>query len=102
MEESGAKSLDGSSIKPVSSLRSHFEQMANNAPGSHNATREVSPTPVSHRISMGEFPRQSINRMEGENALGEGLRPTRGRDSTAASPALQPPRSEENQSPSPT
>lgn len=40
--------------------------------------------------------------MEGENALGEGLRPTRGRDSTAASPALQPPRSEENQSPSPT
>ncbi|RFU31500.1 hypothetical protein B7463_g4804, partial [Scytalidium lignicola] len=103
MEESGGQSLDGSSIKPVSSLRSHFEQMANSEPNGHSSTREVSPKPVSHRTSIGEFPKHGMSRLEGENALAEGLRIARGRDLNAASPsALRPLRSEGNPSPSPT
>ncbi|RAL61582.1 hypothetical protein DID88_009620 [Monilinia fructigena] len=83
MEETEKESLDGSSI-PVSSLRSHFEQMANAQPASNTATRGVSPK--GHRIRQSRF------------------KQTRGRDAEAADVTLRPPRADGGRqlSPSPT
>ncbi|KAA8573609.1 hypothetical protein EYC84_005192 [Monilinia fructicola] len=83
MEETEKESLDGSSIKPVSSLRSHFEQMANAQPANNTATRGVSP----------KAPHSS-----------ESVQASRGRDAEAADVTLRPPRANGGRqlSPSPT
>lgn len=69
MAESNQVSLDGSSIKPVSSLRSHFEQMSNVRPSTGaSAPRSSSPKPAtnltkgkatsSHSLDPGRFENQ--------------------------------------------
>ncbi|TQS34964.1 hypothetical protein Golomagni_04632 [Golovinomyces magnicellulatus] len=69
MAESRQVSLDGSSIKPVSSLRSHFEQMSNVKPSiGAPVPRSTSPKPIisltkgkatsSHTLDPGRFENQ--------------------------------------------
>ncbi|KAL1645791.1 hypothetical protein SLS58_003675 [Diplodia intermedia] len=57
------ESTDGSSIKPVSSLRSHFENMLNRQSSSADAPRPVNP-----RQSLGNIfdgPEESRTRADG-------------------------------------
>ncbi|RDW95133.1 hypothetical protein BP5796_00896 [Coleophoma crateriformis] len=90
MEDAEQESLDGSSIKPVSSLRSHFEQMAMSKPSNNGAgPRTVSPGPGP--------------RAENGIPAAEGLVHARGRErETTNNTDLVPPRISSNASRSPS
>ncbi|TGO31940.1 hypothetical protein BHYA_0378g00040 [Botrytis hyacinthi] len=107
MEEPEKESLDGSSIKPVSSLRSHFEQMANAQPANNTATRGVSPKGLRNTVSPGDTARVAPtipNRPESVTHLAESVQSARGRDAEATDVTLRPPRANGGRklSPSPT
>ncbi|KAF7899089.1 uncharacterized protein EAF01_008302 [Botrytis porri] len=107
MEEPEKESLDGSSIKPVSSLRSHFEQMANAQPANNTATRGVSPKGLRNTAGLGDTARVAPtipNRPESVTHLAESVQSARGRDAEAADVTLRPPRANGGRklSPSPT
>ncbi|KAF8860353.1 putative PI phosphatase group protein-like protein [Acephala macrosclerotiorum] len=104
MEESGEESLDGSSIKPVSSLRSHFEQMANAKPNNTFGTKALSPQPTGGSVSNGtrDVFRSTPEKQE-DVPFGDVLRAARGREKDAGDASLRPPRTTSaNMSPSPT
>ncbi|KAE8440965.1 hypothetical protein EG329_006154 [Mollisiaceae sp. DMI_Dod_QoI] len=104
MEESGEESLDGSSIKPVSSLRSHFEQMAIAKPNNTFAPKALTPQPTGGSVSNGikDVFRSAPERQE-EVPFGDALRAARGRDRDGGDAGLRPPRTTSaNMSPSPT
>lgn len=104
MEESVEESLDGSSIKPVSSLRSQFEQMSKTNSNPTSTPRAVSPKPQSPLVRAGDsvksFPGiQDSTKIFGENQY------TRGRkEAPVDTGGLHPRRisSNTNVSPSPT
>ncbi|CZS99514.1 related to phosphatidylinositol phosphate phosphatase [Rhynchosporium graminicola] len=108
MEEQAAESLDGSSIKPVSSLRSHFEQMASlkPRPPPPPGPKPITPQPTGNGISKG--PRNiarpiSVQPEAEEVGFGDALRAARGREQDIVEPGLRPPRTiPANMSPSPT
>ncbi|KAN0099436.1 putative PI phosphatase group protein-like protein [Hyaloscypha variabilis] len=103
MEEPPEESLDGSSIKPVSSLRSHFEQMAASKPPALGL-RALSPQPTggSASGSSRDPTRPGSARLEGV-AFGEGPRIGRSRENEGTDSGLRPPRRDpSNISPSPT
>ncbi|KAF7868313.1 hypothetical protein EAF04_004845 [Stromatinia cepivora] len=107
MEEPEKESLDGSSIKPVSSLRSHFEQMANAQPTNNTATRGVSPKGLRNIANSGDTARAAPtipNRPETVSHLAETVQAARGRDAEASDVTLRPPRANGGRklSPSPT
>jgi hypothetical protein len=87
----------------VSSLRSHFEQMANSKPKNITVPRAVSPKPISNTIGTGS--ENHSNRLEAVGSVGEGPRVARGRErETANVGGLRPPRTNDptSLSPSPT
>ncbi|KAF4633772.1 hypothetical protein G7Y89_g4345 [Cudoniella acicularis] len=129
MEEPTEEGPDGSSIKPVSSLRSHFEQMANSKPTNNSAPRAVSPKPNNNLgvgtvevvrnltgrqesmktsgtlgVGAGEIVRNLTGRQESTRPSFEGEQGARGRDRELADTGLRPFRigSSANLSPSPT
>ncbi|KAL2059863.1 hypothetical protein VTL71DRAFT_10018 [Oculimacula yallundae] len=108
MDEPAAESLDGSSIKPVSSLRSHFEQMASlkPKPPPPPGSKPISPQPTGNGFSNGsrEISRPASVQPEAEEVgFGDALRAARGREKEAAEPGLRAPRTiSANMSPSPT
>lgn len=104
MEGHEEESLDGSSIKPVSSLRSHFEQMANSKPNL-TAPRAISPKPTYNTPGTGDPKKLVTAREDSLLSAGEGLGATRGREREAVdNSGLRPPRQNDstNISPSPT
>ena len=91
------------SQKPVSSLRSHFEQMATSKPPTLGL-RSLSPQPTGGSVSGSsrDPARPGSARLEGV-AFGEGPRTGRLRENEAAENGLRPPRRDpSNLSPSPT
>jgi hypothetical protein len=101
MEEPTEESLDGSSIvsyaaydvsyssilltgswqKPVSSLRSHFEQMANSKPNNNNTPRAVSPKPQSHpSLGTGDPAKSMPTKQDTTKNFGENQQTPRGRE----------------------
>ncbi|KAG9228789.1 putative PI phosphatase group protein-like protein [Amylocarpus encephaloides] len=105
MEETQEESLDGSSIKPVSSLRSHFEQMAN-AKAANNGTTARAPSPrpnQSANVAIGEVARNHTGKQECSKLLGDTQSSLRGREREMADTGLKPFRiGSTNMSPSPT
>ncbi|KAH6692107.1 putative PI phosphatase group protein-like protein [Leptodontidium sp. MPI-SDFR-AT-0119] len=106
MEEPAAESLDGSSIKPVSSLRSHFEQMASLKPKPPPplGPKPISPQPTGNGVSNGsrDIVRPASVQPE-EVGFGDALRAARGREKEAVDTGLRPPRTvSANMSPSPS
>ncbi|CAD6443352.1 357d7e47-23fa-46b4-997c-d78e43c8742c [Sclerotinia trifoliorum] len=107
MEELEQESLDGSSIKPVSSLLCHFEQMANAQPTNNTATRGVSPKGFRNIANSGDAARAAPaipNRPETISHLADSVQAARGRDAEASDVTLRPPRANGGRklSPSPT
>ncbi|KAG0646608.1 putative inositol polyphosphate 5-phosphatase [Hyphodiscus hymeniophilus] len=97
MDDPGEENLDDTSIKPVSSLRSHFEQMANLKPKTSTAAppRPISPKPT---INAANGDNVGVNSSQGEgvNAMGEGSA-ARGRERGAVdNGGLRPPRANES------
>ncbi|KAK6581780.1 hypothetical protein PZA11_005477 [Diplocarpon coronariae] len=95
MEEPAAESLDGSSIKPVSSLRSHFEQMASSkrkAPPPMGP-KPISPQPTGGSVSYGETDifRPGSTKQE-DSTLGGEAWVARGREKDAMDNGLRIPR----------
>ncbi|KAH8591489.1 putative PI phosphatase group protein-like protein [Bisporella sp. PMI_857] len=104
MEEPEKESLDGSSIKPVSSLRMQFEQMANSKSAAPTP-RAVSPKPASTNVINGNHANSPApnNGVKLTAEIGAGS--ARGRERDIREQAgLQPPRRNDsaNLSPSPT
>jgi hypothetical protein len=98
--------LTENSQKPVSSLRSHFEQMANSKPKNNNTPRAISPTPQSHlAIGTGESVKSFPGKQESTKGFGDSQQITRGREREPVDVGgLNPPQtsSHANLSPSPT
>ncbi|KAJ5050942.1 uncharacterized protein L3040_002809 [Drepanopeziza brunnea f. sp. 'multigermtubi'] len=96
--EEAAKSLDGSSIKPVSSLRSHFEQMAKSKPkpppppvGPKPISPQLTGNGVSHGARDISRPGSTVQHEEVGYA-DDALRVSRGRKMDKAGNELRPPR----------
>ncbi|CAG8975048.1 hypothetical protein HYALB_00011827 [Hymenoscyphus albidus] len=108
MDETPPESLDGSSIKPVSSLRSHFEQMANaktaNANSNSNSTSPTGAPKLNNPSNgTGEIVRQLTGRQDGLKATADVQPSSRGREREFEDATLKPFRvSSANPSPSPT
>lgn len=100
---SGYSLLTSCQQKPVSSLRSHFEQMANSKPSSP-APRPLSPNPANRLAGAGDPTKTFAAREEMVTAVADGLRAARGRDRDATDRTLlQPQRNDSaDLSPSPT
>ncbi|PQE22826.1 Endonuclease exonuclease phosphatase protein [Rutstroemia sp. NJR-2017a BBW] len=102
MEEPEKESLDGSSIKPVSSLRSHFEQMANAKSSNNTAPRGVSPKGSRNDVVVGDTVRPSNTRSEIIQPSAEIFQASRGREAGATNVSLQAPRANGGGHPSPS
>lgn len=102
MEEPADGSLDGSSIKPVSSLRSHFEQMASSKPSNLSGAKALSPQPTGGSVASGgrDIIRPGSVRLDG-GLFGEALK-ARGRETEIHESALRPPRTASANPPSPS
>ncbi|TAQ86758.1 hypothetical protein B7494_g4920 [Chlorociboria aeruginascens] len=101
MEDAGEDGLDGSSIKPVSSLRSHFEQMAGPKPSNNTIPRTNSPKPA--RVNEGN--EDSTRPLGGRSeSVGPGNRVARGREREGEGVGLRAPKTNDlaNMSPSPS
>ncbi|TVY35270.1 putative inositol polyphosphate 5-phosphatase [Lachnellula subtilissima] len=104
MEDSAEESLDGSSIKPVSSLRSHFEQMANSKPNNNDTPRAVSPKSQGHLGNgTGDYVKGLPGKQESTKVSGDSQQITRGRPRDLVDVGgLHPLRTSSNAAPSPS
>ncbi|PBP23168.1 endonuclease/Exonuclease/phosphatase [Diplocarpon rosae] len=106
MDEPAAESLDGSSIKPVSSLRSHFEQMASSKPKPPPpaGSKPISPQQTGSSVSYGgrDVVRPGSTKQE-DSTFGDDAWVVRGREKDAMDNGLRlPRRASEHVSSSPT